>query len=68
MERSHPNRHASLANVFQPIEYAVTVVVLKGCAGDRIVCSHLVEMALLSHTSVCAVSLSAVYQGWCLYV
>jgi hypothetical protein len=46
MERRHPTRHILSANVFQPIEYAVTVVGLKGWAGDSIVCSRFVEMAV----------------------
>jgi len=46
MERRHPTRHIPSANVFQPTEYAVTVVVLTGWAGDSIVCSHLVKMVV----------------------
>lgn len=46
MERRQPTRHTSSAYVFQPIEYAMTVVVLTGWAGDSVVCSRLVEMAV----------------------
>lgn len=46
MERRHPTRRILSDNVFQPTEYAVTVVVLTGWAGDSIVCSHLVEMVV----------------------
>lgn len=46
MERRHPTRHIPSANVFQSTEYAVTVVVLTGWAGDSIVCSRLVEMVV----------------------
>jgi len=46
MERRHPTRHIPSANVFQPTEYAVTVGVLTGWAGDSIVCTRLVEMVV----------------------
>jgi len=46
MERRHPTRHILSVNVFQPTEYAVTVVVLTGWAGDSIVCGHLVKMVV----------------------